>query len=131
LIVYSKVHCIARYLFMQGSARGVGPRPGWVKFSAASRAPSREGERERFVLWIVFCNGAIARGEVPQPLSHLPRGTRVGELRWQSSFHIFDRVTAREQVGRVVLAGDAAHVHAPVAARGMNLGIEDAFVFAH
>jgi 2-polyprenyl-6-methoxyphenol hydroxylase-like FAD-dependent oxidoreductase len=29
-----------------------------------------------------------------------------------------------------VLAGDAAHIHSPVAARAMNLGIEDAFVFA-
>jgi 2-polyprenyl-6-methoxyphenol hydroxylase-like FAD-dependent oxidoreductase len=75
-------------------------------------------------VWRVF-------GNVPQPLSHLPRGTRVGKLHWQSSFHLSDCVAAREQVGRVVLAGDAAHVHAPVAARGMNLGIEDAFVFAH
>jgi 2-polyprenyl-6-methoxyphenol hydroxylase-like FAD-dependent oxidoreductase len=75
-------------------------------------------------VWRVF-------GNVPQPLAHLPHGTTVGELHWQSSFRISDRVASREQVGRVVLAGDAAHIHAPVAARGMNLGIEDAFVFAH
>jgi len=33
------------------------------------------------------------------------------------------------QKGRAFLGGDAAHVHSPVGARGMNLGIEDAFVF--
>ena len=30
----------------------------------------------------------------------------------------------------MALAGDAARIHSPVGARGMNLGIEDAFVFA-
>lgn len=33
-------------------------------------------------------------------------------------------------LGRVALGGDAAHIHSPIGARGMNLGIEDAFVFA-
>ena len=33
-------------------------------------------------------------------------------------------------MGRVALAGDAAHIHSPVGARGMNLGIEDAYVYA-
>ncbi len=36
----------------------------------------------------------------------------------------------RMTVGRVCLGGDAAHIHSPIGARGMNLGIEDAFVFA-
>ena len=75
-------------------------------------------------VWRVF-------GNVPSLLARLPRGTTAGKVHWQSSFHISDRVASRESVGRVVLAGDAAHIHAPVAARGMNLGIEDAFVFAH
>jgi 2-polyprenyl-6-methoxyphenol hydroxylase-like FAD-dependent oxidoreductase len=70
-------------------------------------------------------------GNLPDLLERLPRGTKAGAIHWQSSFHVSDRVASRESVGRVVLAGDAAHVHAPVAARGMNLGIEDSFVFAH
>lgn len=75
-------------------------------------------------VWRVF-------GNISDPLARLPHGTRAGAIHWQSSFHISDRVASRERVGRVALAGDAAHIHAPVAARGMNLGIEDAFVFAH
>lgn len=34
-------------------------------------------------------------------------------------------------IGNIYLAGDAAHVHAPIGGRGMNLGIEDVFVFSH
>lgn len=75
-------------------------------------------------VWRVF-------GNVPSLLARLPRGTKAGKVHWQSTFHISDRVASRETIGRVLLAGDAAHIHAPVAARGMNLGIEDAFVFAH
>jgi 2-polyprenyl-6-methoxyphenol hydroxylase-like FAD-dependent oxidoreductase len=39
-------------------------------------------------------------------------------------------VAERFGLGAVFLAGDAAHVHAGIGARGMNLGIEDAYVFA-
>jgi 2-polyprenyl-6-methoxyphenol hydroxylase-like FAD-dependent oxidoreductase len=74
-------------------------------------------------LWRVF-------GNVADPLDHLPPGTRTGQITWETAFHIGHRVARRETVGRVALAGDAAHIHSPVAARGMNLGIEDAFVFA-
>jgi 2-polyprenyl-6-methoxyphenol hydroxylase-like FAD-dependent oxidoreductase len=75
-------------------------------------------------VWRVF-------GNVPELLARLPGETKTGPIHWQSSFHVSDFIASRESVGRVVLAGDAAHIHAPVAARGMNLGIEDAFVFAH
>lgn len=69
-------------------------------------------------------------GDVPGLLGRLPPGTRAGEPVWQSSFHIAHRMAEREVDGRVVIGGDAAHIHSPVAARGMNLGIEDAFVYA-
>jgi 2-polyprenyl-6-methoxyphenol hydroxylase-like FAD-dependent oxidoreductase len=74
-------------------------------------------------LWRLF-------GNFPELLEHLPPGTKTGRISWHSSFHVGHRVVAREVVGHVALAGDAAHIHSPVAARGMNLGIEDAYVFA-
>ena len=69
-------------------------------------------------------------GDVPGLLGRLPPGTRAGEAVWQSAFHIAHRLAERETDGRVAIGGDAAHIHSPVAARGMNLGIEDAYVFA-
>jgi 2-polyprenyl-6-methoxyphenol hydroxylase-like FAD-dependent oxidoreductase len=66
----------------------------------------------------------------PDPIALLPSGTRAREEIWRSSFRISYRQVKRYQEGRVFLAGDAAHVHSPVGARGMNLGIEDATLLA-
>jgi 2-polyprenyl-6-methoxyphenol hydroxylase-like FAD-dependent oxidoreductase len=74
-------------------------------------------------LWRVF-------GNVDNLLEHLPAGSKPGNVGWKSSFHIGDRVASELAIGRVALAGDAAHIHSPVGARGMNLGIEDAYVYA-
>jgi 2-polyprenyl-6-methoxyphenol hydroxylase-like FAD-dependent oxidoreductase len=74
-------------------------------------------------IWRVIGNGA-------NPLAQLPYGSVPGEVMWQSQFHIAHRVASKASVGRVALGGDAAHIHSPLGARGMNLGIEDAYVFA-
>lgn len=69
-------------------------------------------------------------GSGPDLLGSLPAGTRTGKVHWQSEFRIANRVAGRFSKGPAFLAGDAAHVHAGIGARGMNLGIEDAWVFA-
>lgn len=69
-------------------------------------------------------------GNTADPLAALRRYGSLGEAAWESQFHIGHRVAAQAAIGRVALAGDAAHIHSPIGARGMNLGIEDAFVFA-
>ena len=66
----------------------------------------------------------------PPLIPRLRKDWRVGDILWDSDFHISHRIAAALNVGRVCLAGDAAHIHSPIGARGMNLGIEDAFVFA-
>lgn len=66
----------------------------------------------------------------PDPLDLLPPGSQVREEVWRSSFRISYRQVPRYGAGRVFLAGDAAHVHSPVGARGMNLGIEDGTILA-
>jgi 2-polyprenyl-6-methoxyphenol hydroxylase-like FAD-dependent oxidoreductase len=46
--------------------------------------------------------------------------------RWMSRFHSEERQVPRYRDGRVLLAGDAAHIHSPAGGQGMNTGIQDA-----
>ncbi|MFS8111773.1 NAD(P)/FAD-dependent oxidoreductase [Rhizobium jaguaris] len=50
----------------------------------------------------------------------------IVEKTWVSQFRIHFRHVEPMAKGNVFLAGDAAHIHSPAGARGMNLGIEDA-----
>jgi len=67
-------------------------------------------------------------GEFRQQLRALA-GTDLGahSPRWLSRFGDATRLAERYRTGRVLLAGDAAHIHPPVGGQGLNLGIQDAF----
>jgi 2-polyprenyl-6-methoxyphenol hydroxylase-like FAD-dependent oxidoreductase len=49
---------------------------------------------------------------------------------WRSRFYIHRRAAPGFRRGRVLLAGDAAHVHSPVGGQGMNAGMQDADALA-
>ncbi|HEX4683678.1 MAG TPA: FAD-dependent monooxygenase, partial [Gemmatimonadaceae bacterium] len=50
----------------------------------------------------------------------------IDRVNWFSTYRVHHRVASRFTAGRAFLLGDAAHVHSPVGAQGMNTGIGDA-----
>jgi 2-polyprenyl-6-methoxyphenol hydroxylase-like FAD-dependent oxidoreductase len=55
-----------------------------------------------------------------------PEPTTARKLRWSSVCRISHRIVDTYNRGRVFVAGDAAHIHPPTGAQGMNTGIQDA-----
>ena len=53
-------------------------------------------------------------------------GVSWSESHWFSTYRVQHRVASTFRRGRVFFAGDAAHVHSPVGAQGMNTGLQDA-----
>src|SRR4030095_16910079 len=50
----------------------------------------------------------------------------IDKVNWFSTYRVHHRVADRFREGRIFLMGDAAHVHSPVGAQGMNTGLGDA-----
>ena len=84
---------------------------------------------------VVPAEGVAEDRSVPPTLEEFKQqmkatgGTDFGvhSPRWLSRFGDATRQAERYRDGRVLLAGDAAHIHPPFGAQGLNLGVQDAF----
>ena len=73
-----------------------------------------------------FKDGMFRLGsDRPGVLERLPDIMQIDEVLWESDFEVHHCQAESYRAGNVLLAGDAAHVHAPLGARGMNMSIED------
>ena len=92
----------------------VAPLPGDIYRIVAPVADAPETPSAAYVQGILDARGA-GKGHIT-----------VTEVIWGSRFRIHHRVADSFRAGRLLLAGDAAHVHSPAGVQGMNLGLQDA-----
>lgn len=92
----------------------VAPLPGDIFRIVAPVADAPEEPSAQFVQQILDTRGSGAGRMV------------VTDVVWGSRFRIHHRVADTYRAGRILLSGDAAHVHSPAGGQGMNLGIQDA-----
>ena len=73
-------------------------------------------------------DGVASADETAQALSVLyGEETRIAEVLNSSEFGDATRQLESYRYGRILFAGDAAHIHPPFGGQGLNLGIQDAF----
>ncbi|PPJ25169.1 pentachlorophenol monooxygenase [Nocardia nova] len=88
--------------------------------------PDPEHDRFRIVATVAEAPEQPTRAQVQALLDARCPGATVREVLWSSRFRVHHRVAERYRAGRILLAGDAAHVHSPAGGQGMNTGIQDA-----
>ena len=96
----------------------VAPLPGGVHRIVATVQDAPQQPDITFVQHLLDTRGPEARPAT------------VHEVVWGSRFRLHHRVADSYRAGRILLAGDAAHVHSPAGGQGMNAGITDAVALA-
>ncbi len=109
--------CLA---FSDTSFAGFFPLPGgYCRIVGISRDEQGEEEKE---LTFEEVNKDFAR--------EMQMEIKLSDPKWVSRYRAHHRYVSQFRMGRCFLAGDAAHIHSPVGAQGMNTGLQDAYNLA-
>jgi 2-polyprenyl-6-methoxyphenol hydroxylase-like FAD-dependent oxidoreductase len=97
------------------------PMPGHERFRVLAIMPN-DGREETAPLTLEELQGLTDR------MMSVP--VRLSEPGWMTRYRLHRRGVPRYRQGRVLVAGDAAHIHSPVGGQGMNTGMQDAYNLA-
>ncbi|KAF4504423.1 hypothetical protein G6O67_007874 [Ophiocordyceps sinensis] len=100
--------------------------------SRVSWIPRERGLSRFYVLLDGEVSQERAQASIKEHMA--PHRVEFQETEWYSTFEVKERVAScflsRDGRGRIVLAGDAAHVHSVNGGQGLNTGVADAFSLA-
>ena len=88
--------------------------------------------RRRIVATVAKPDGDVPSLELVRKMlaQRAPDGIAALSLKWSSYFRIHHRQVGGLRVGRMFIAGDAAHIHSPFGGQGMNTGLQDVWNLA-
>lgn len=97
------------------------PLPGENRFRIVGTFPENETQRE----------GEILYEEIERQIAADTKlNLDIHNVNWFSVYRVHSRRVNKFSEGRCFLAGDAAHIHTPAGAQGMNTGIQDGYNLA-
>ena len=100
-----------------GTITAIQFRPGWHRVVTA--IPRQNGDEPKDPVTLEQLREAVRHVAGTDFGMHTPH--------WLSHFSDSTRQVEHYRIGRILLAGDAAHIHAPAGGQGMNMGMQDAF----
>ena len=108
--------CLAREVFV-----AFFPMPGEHRYRVIGTFPESKNEEQ----------GEVVYEEIEREIKEQAKlELEMSDVRWFSLYKVHSRRVNKFSEGRCFLAGDAAHIHSPAGAQGMNTGIQDAYNLA-